>query len=97
MIGASFLFGDEPKSTIIPINQAARHVIIAHCLLESKLEEGAPVGEHVADYIFRLSSVGPAEGEFRVPIRERFEIALAGGQSTIWRGGRHSRLDDATL
>ena len=72
------LFGDEPKSTIIPINQAARHVIIAHCLLESKLEEGGLVGEHVADYIFWLSSVGAAEGEFRVPIRERFEIALAG-------------------
>ena len=55
----------------IPINASARRVIIAHRLLDSNLMEGGPLGETVADYLFRM-----AEGEeFRIPIRERFEIA----------------------
>ena len=58
------------KSVTIPIGAAARYVIVAHALLESKILEGEPVGTVIAEYVFRL-----ADGrELRVPIRERFEI-----------------------
>lgn len=59
------------NSVHIPIGQAARHVIVAHRLLESKLMEGGSLGVDVADYRFHLAS-----GEsVAAPIRERFEIA----------------------
>jgi hypothetical protein len=72
------LFDGGKERSVIPINQPARHVIVAHCLLESRLEEGDLVGKHIADYIFRLSTRDGGDESFRVPIRERFEIALAG-------------------
>ena len=55
----------------IPIGAAAHSVIVAHRLLGSQLMAGGPIGETVADYVFRLSD----GSEHRVPIRERFEIA----------------------
>ncbi|MDE2830671.1 MAG: hypothetical protein OXN20_11170, partial [Gemmatimonadota bacterium] len=67
-----FIALDEASGRVtIPINASARRVIIAHRLLDSDLMEGGPLGETVADYLFRM-----AEGEeFRIPVRERFEIA----------------------
>lgn len=60
----------EPLS--IPIEQAARSVVFAHRLLESKIQAGGPVGEIVAEYTFRYQ-----DGEtVSVPIRDRFEISV---------------------
>ncbi|HLZ27369.1 MAG TPA: CehA/McbA family metallohydrolase [Chloroflexota bacterium] len=55
----------------IRVDAAAHSVIVAHRLLGSQLMSGGPMGETVAEYIFRLSD----GREQRVPIRERFEIA----------------------
>src|SRR5262245_577140 len=59
----------------VSIGQTARRVLFAHTLLESRLNEGGaprPVGQPVAHYVFRY-----ADGEEqRVPIRERFEVAV---------------------
>lgn len=56
----------------IAVGRTARRVIVAHRLLETRLFEGAPVGEKVADYLFHL-----AGGQvITVPVRERFEIAV---------------------
>ncbi len=59
----------------IPIAAAARHVLFAHRLMESDVQEGGVLGRTVADYVFRLSG----GNEVRVPVRERFEIAFFGG------------------
>jgi hypothetical protein len=56
----------------VPVGKTARRVIVAHNLRESQVGEGGPVGQVVAHYVFHL-----AGGEqIRVPIRERFEIAM---------------------
>ena len=47
-------------------------MIIAHTLLESELSEGGALAKPIADYVFRISG----GDEVRVPIRERFEIAV---------------------
>lgn len=66
-------FGKRPrfarKPVTITVNKAARHVIIAHTILEPRPGHH-PVGGAVAEYRFRL---GGGE-EIAVPIRERFEI-----------------------
>jgi hypothetical protein len=56
----------------VPIGQEARRVLFAHTLLESDLMEGGRVGVAVAHYVFRY--IGGEEQ--RVPIRERFEVAV---------------------
>ena len=56
----------------IELNEKSKYVIVAHRLLESKLFEGDPVGRLVANYIFRYADGKTA----KVPIRERFEIAV---------------------
>src|SRR6187402_3522025 len=55
----------------VPVGVAARHVLFAHALLDSRLLENAQVGEVVAHYSIRY---GDGE-QVRVPVRERFEIA----------------------
>ena len=65
-------FDSKRESVTVPINQSARRVIIAHALLESELSEGGALAKPIADYVFRVSG----GNEFRVPIRERFEIAI---------------------
>ena len=65
-------FDSKRESVTVPINQSARRVIIAHALLESELSEGGALAKPIADYVFRVSG----GDEFRVPIRERFEIAI---------------------
>ena len=65
-------FDAQRGSVTIPINQSARRVIIAHTLLESELSDGGALAKPIADYVFRISG----GDEVRVPIRERFEIAV---------------------
>jgi hypothetical protein len=63
--------GGVESAVSVPIGAAARHVLFAHALLDTRLLEGGPVGDVVAHYTIRY-----ADGEAaRVPIRERFEIA----------------------
>lgn len=63
---------DAADSAIsVPIGVAARHVLFAHALLDSRLLENAPIGEVVAHYTISYSDGTSA----RVPVRERFEIA----------------------
>src|SRR5688572_10537311 len=63
--------GGADAAITVPIGVAARHVLFAHALLDSRLLENAQIGEVLAYYSIRYSD-GAAE---RVPIRERFEIA----------------------
>jgi len=62
--------GDDDLT--IPIGQTAKRVIVCHVLLHSDIWEGGSVGEPVAEYTFRI-----AGRDYREPIRERFEIAIA--------------------
>jgi hypothetical protein len=78
------------QACTIAIGARAGSIIVAHRLLGSELMAGAPVGEAVATYVIRL-----ADGaEYRLPIRERFEIAdLVGfGQQPFlaWPDHKHA-------
>jgi hypothetical protein len=66
-------------SVTVPVGAAARYVIFAHALLESRVREGESIGHVVANYHFRFND-GQVE---HVPIRERFEVALV----PTWWGG----------
>src|ERR1051325_9571955 len=50
-------FGPDlnPQALTIPIHAAAHSVIVAHRLLDSQLKVGGPIGETIAEYVFRLS------------------------------------------
>ena len=76
---SSALASREDASVTIPVGAAARYVIFAHALLESRVLEGESIGHVVANYLFRFSD-GQVE---HVPIRERFEVALV----PTWWGG----------
>ena len=55
----------------VPVGNSAYRVVFAHRLVSSEIDQGGPVGIHVADYVFTLKN-----GErHAVPIRERFEIS----------------------
>ena len=56
---------------VIPIKAAAKHVIVAHSLLETEIPAGDPIGREVAHYVFAYDD----GTSVRVPIRERFELA----------------------
>ena len=73
-----FASGEEIGVTV-PVGTAARYVIFAHALLESRVLEGENIGRGVANYSFCFQD-GQVE---RVPIRERFEVALV----PTWWGG----------
>jgi len=66
-------------SVSIPLDSAARRVIFAHRLMETKVPQGGPLGVEVADYVFHYAG-GDDE---RVTIRERFEIAAIPGPGDI--------------
>jgi hypothetical protein len=69
-IGNGFIAPRE-EPVRIAIDRRAHTVLVAHRLLESRIRDGGPVGEVVAEYVFTL-----ADGtDHRVPVRERFEIA----------------------
>jgi len=56
----------------IPIKSKAKHVIVAHTLLETRIPEGENVGRVIANYVFHY-----ADGsKVSVPIRERLELAV---------------------
>jgi hypothetical protein len=55
----------------LPLSGVARHVIVAHRLLDPPSPEPGAVGAHVADYVMHFADGQTA----RVPIRARFEIA----------------------
>jgi hypothetical protein len=63
--------GAAEDCVTVPIGAAARHVIFAHALLDSRLLEGEQIGVVVAHYTIRYAD-GSTE---RIPVRERFEIA----------------------
>ncbi len=56
----------------IMVEKTARHVVFAHRLLDSRIEEGDPIGRVCGEYVFRFSD----GKELTVPIRERLEIAI---------------------
>ena len=65
------LTGADPAVSLPVGGRTARHVIIAHRQLESRLLEGGPLGDVVAHYALCYADGTCA----RVPVRERFEIA----------------------
>ena len=79
--GLPFAIGDDPYRCFIsmggdsdrvtvPVGHSASRIVFAHRLVMSDIDDGGPVGVHVADYVFSLSN-----GQRHVvPIRERFEI-----------------------
>ena len=80
--GLPFDIGDDPSSCFIALDgdsesvsvdvgSSAFRVIFAHRLVTSEIDEGGPVGQHVADYVFNLEN----GDRHVVPIRERFEIS----------------------
>lgn len=72
--GSFLAFGDRlgVAPVEIPIDRAARTVVVAHRLLESQILDGGPVGTVAAEYVVCF-----ADGaEVVIPIRERFEIAI---------------------
>ena len=88
--GLPFLMSDRvialdgsKGSVSIPVGQKARTVVFAHSLGAAELTEVEPVGQPVAEYVFRLSG----GGEVRVAIRRRFEIASLPGADVASRRG----------
>ena len=79
--GLPFGIGDDPAKCFIlvdgdcapvnvPVGSTSHRVVFAHRLVTSEIDEGGPVGEHVADYVVTLEN----GDRHVVPIRERFEI-----------------------
>ncbi|HEY3234065.1 MAG TPA: CehA/McbA family metallohydrolase [Polyangiaceae bacterium] len=64
--------GGGTDSCVIPVGAVARKLIVAHTLVESRIKEGEVPGRTIANYVFRLQG----GNEFRVPIREFFEIGV---------------------
>lgn len=80
---------DEGPLTI-PIDRPARRVIVAHRLLRSAIKEGGPIGDPVAEYLFRLEG----DETERVPIRERFEISVVRPKHFWGEGKPFLAVDD---
>jgi hypothetical protein len=74
--------GGAKKSVTIPVGKTARHILFAHRLLESKWVDNEPTGRVIAHYVFHFAPPLKSQisnlksSEMRVPIRERFEIAI---------------------
>src|SRR5712691_1753810 len=66
----AFEAGSQRDPVTIPIAATAYSVIVAHRLLGSQLMAGKPIGDEVANYVFKLTH----GTQHRVSIRERFEI-----------------------
>ena len=76
----------------IPVSPTTAYsAIIAHRLLESSIDDGGPVGEHVGQYVFHLEG-----GEsIAVNLRERFEIStvpMSGGAPFVAFADQKDRL-----
>ncbi len=72
LLAAGAAHAAEPVT--LPIGQPAHRVIVLHVLLHSDIADGGPVGQMVAEYRFHLAD-GTVVAQ---PVRERFEIAVAG-------------------
>ena len=101
--GLPFLIGENPErcfvalgqegrceSLRIPIGGPARSVVVAHRLLETKILDGAPLGEVVADYVF----VYQDGQEVRVPIRDGYELRFVSGAWGEFAFGALSNRND---
>ena len=55
----------------IAVGRQVRWLIVAHRLLESRIDENGPIGEKVAEYAFHFEGGDVVQ----VPVRERFEIS----------------------
>ena len=64
--------GSDTERAELRIDSKARHIIFVHRLLGSELENGGPVGVHVADYVVHLEGGESVTSQ----IRERFEISI---------------------
>jgi hypothetical protein len=62
---------DTDQSAEIEVGKAARTVLFAHTLLETKIFKGECVGHVVAEYLVKYAN----GTEHRIPVRERFEVA----------------------
>lgn len=71
------LGGDDRASRTIVVGRTATYLIFAHRLLGSRLHQGGAVGERVAEYVVAYRDGGSE----RLPVRERFEIAVV---PTAW-------------
>jgi hypothetical protein len=82
--GLPFQVGDDPArcfvgfdeqsqdSVSVPVASAARHIIFAHALLDTRIPEGDTVGKVVAQYAVRFD-----DGEtITLPVRERLEVSV---------------------
>ena len=68
-----FISLDGDSETVeVAVGSSAYRIVFAHRLLASEIDEGGPVGVHVADYVFSLAN----GAELVVPVRERFEIGF---------------------
>jgi hypothetical protein len=65
-----FESGSNEELTV-PVAGTARHLLFAHTLIESHLQEGEPIGREVFAYTVRFAD-GTAVTQ---PVRERFEVA----------------------
>ena len=63
--------GGDSGPVTVPVGNSVHRVIFAHRLVTSEIDDGGPVGAHVADYVFTFAN----GQEHVVPIRERFEIS----------------------
>ncbi|MDA1192544.1 MAG: CehA/McbA family metallohydrolase, partial [Candidatus Poribacteria bacterium] len=64
--------GASMNAVTVPVGAKATHVLFAHCLLDSWIHEGDPVGRVCADYEFVYAD-GSKDA---APIRERFETGI---------------------
>jgi hypothetical protein len=101
--GLPFLIGENPERCFvalgregrceplrIPIGGPARSVVVAHRLLETKILDGAPLGEVVADYVL----VYQDGQEVRVPIRDGYEVRFVSGAWGEFAFGALSNRND---
>ena len=79
--------GPGTDTASVKVDCKARHIIFVHRLLDSEIENGGPLGVHVADYVVHLEG-----GEsVTVPIRERFEISIV---PPAWGGLPYRAVSD---
>jgi hypothetical protein len=67
-------FGDEvgPGSLTVRVGEPIRSLIVAHRLRQTRIFDGGPIGELVAEYVIRYRD-GSIDSQ---PIRDRFEISV---------------------
>ncbi|NUN95539.1 MAG: CehA/McbA family metallohydrolase, partial [Candidatus Omnitrophica bacterium] len=78
---AGFGEGVRMEAVSIPVGKKVTHLVFAHRLIDSEVKEpGAAAGIPCAEYVVRYSD----GGEERIPIRDRFEIAVIPSDWGLW-------------